>query len=115
MFLLATFLWACSTAPTVPVTPPTKIEAKGTMSFTFVAGQMWRVLDTGQEKLAVNPLRDCQLDLPPEDIKITPTSVSWSLRSDRMYVVRGYTGPPISMPDVGTICRINSNYIGTTK
>jgi hypothetical protein len=115
IFSLTALLWACSTAPKIPSPPPTKIEAKGTISFKMISGQFWRVLDTGQEKFAVFPLKDCQLDLPPEDIKITPTSVSWNLRGDLLYVVRGYTGASISLPDVGVIRRINANYIGTVK
>ena len=115
IFSLVALLWACSTAPKIPSPPPTKIEAKGTISFKMISGQLWRVLDTGQEMFAVFPLRDCQLDLPPEDIKITPSSVSWSLRSNLLYVVRGYTGRSISLPDVGAIRRINANYIGTAK
>jgi len=113
--LLAAFLWACSTTPQTPSPPPTKIEAKGTMSFSLAGGKMWYVLDNGEEKFAIFPLRDCHLDLPPEDIKITPASVSWSIKGNLVYVVRGKTGGSISLPDVGTIRRINANYIGTAK
>lgn len=115
IILLIALLWACSSAPKISSPPPNKIEAKGTISFKMVKGHLWRILDNGKEKFAIFPLPDCHLDLPAEDIKITPSSVTWKLRSDLLYVVRGYTGTPISMPDVGAIRRINANYIGTAK
>jgi hypothetical protein len=96
--------------PPVPTTGPA-VEARGTIYLQVAAGRVWQALDTGAERFGLIPLANCRYNLPPADMQQTNTGTGFTLGGDRAYLVKGYVGEAIQLPDGGHMRTLGMFYI----